>query len=228
MGRVSADAGGDRRKEWGCAQRKSGSEENVRAASLDRSRVDRGVWSVAAAVVTAFCAAGCATVTSGSSQTLTIETDPPAAACTLTRADQLIGVVNPTPGSISIEKSKKDISVTCKKDGYRDETAMLGSKFAGATLGNILLGGLIGIGVDAMSGATSKYPTSLSIQLMPNSFASVAERDEYFDKLKDHLTQQAASKRDQINKSCTSQCESKLKQLDEEEQGTLADRKSVV
>ncbi len=40
---------------------------------------------------------GCATLTTSSSQTVTLTTEPPGAACTFKREGEVIGIVNPTP-----------------------------------------------------------------------------------------------------------------------------------
>jgi anti-sigma factor RsiW len=50
-------------------------------------------------------ASGCATLTKGASQTITVSTDPPGAICELTRDAKLLAVVNPTPGPVSISKA---------------------------------------------------------------------------------------------------------------------------
>ena len=51
-----------------------------------------------AVLVTA--ASGCATLTKGTSQTVTVNTDPTGATCTLTRDAKPLAVINPTPGSM--------------------------------------------------------------------------------------------------------------------------------
>ena len=47
---------------------------------------------------------GCATITKSSTQSVTINTRPSGAECHLNREGALIAVVNPTPGTISVEK----------------------------------------------------------------------------------------------------------------------------
>jgi hypothetical protein len=64
-------------------------------------------------LVLAFNAASCASVVSGTSQTLTLETVPAAADCTLTRKGLSIGRVNPTPGAVLVQRTRDDITVTC-------------------------------------------------------------------------------------------------------------------
>lgn len=116
-------------------------------------------------------ATGCATVTTGTSQTITIETEPPGATCKMSRENETIGVVNPTPGSVTIGKDKDAVDISCELSGYHTTTRKLDSTFQGMTLGNVLLGGIIGIAVDAGSGAMNEYPESISIRLMPEEFS---------------------------------------------------------
>ena len=107
--------------------------------------------AVLAAVV--LSSTGCATLTKGTSQTVTINTDPHGAMCTLTRDAKPLAVINPTPGSMPIEKGKGTVAVLCKKAGYLDAEGAMASEFQAMTFGNILFGGLIGVVVDAASGA---------------------------------------------------------------------------
>lgn len=110
---------------------------------------------------------GCATILSGKTQTITIASNPPGAICELTRQAQVVGKINPTPGAAMVTKTKYDITVLCKKDGYQDATAYLKSGTEGSTFGNILLGGVVGWGIDSASGADNKYPDVTTVSLVP-------------------------------------------------------------
>ena len=56
--------------------------------------------------------------------------------------------------------------VIIEKDGYVSETVTLTSGVGGAIAGNILLGGIIGGGIDMASGAAYKlYPETVNIAL---------------------------------------------------------------
>jgi hypothetical protein len=57
----------------------------------------------------------------------------------------------------------------------------MASEFQAMTFGNILFGGLIGVVVDAASGATHEYPPLVTITLVPELFASIAERDAFYE-----------------------------------------------
>ena len=123
--------------------------------------------------------AACSSIIEGTSQTLSFNSNPSGADCTLTRNGQVIGAVR-TPGGLTVKKTKHDISVTCRKDGYQDATAFLNSDVAGATAGNIILGGGIGWAIDSASGADNKYNeyTTVTLVPLPAPAATVPARSE--------------------------------------------------
>jgi hypothetical protein len=114
---------------------------------------------------------GCATLFEGTSQSVSISTDPAGANCTIDRKGTRIGQVNPTPGSIHIDKSKDDLSVLCNHTGYQPATVTESPKFQGTTFGNIIAGGIVGVIVDAASGANFEYPSDVKINLAPDPAA---------------------------------------------------------
>jgi hypothetical protein len=155
-----------------------------------------------ALLFTAALSAGCATLTKGSSQTVTVNTDPSGAMCTMTRDAKPVAVVNSTPGSVPVEKARGTIAVLCKKEGYQDASGELAAEFQAMTLGNILFGGIVGVVVDAASGAMNQYPESVTITLIPEEFASVEARDDFFDHMRASLEQEAAEVKKRISKTC--------------------------
>lgn len=111
-------------------------------------------------------AGGCATITQGSKQTVYFDTDPSGAKCTISREGE--GVLYSeitTPASLEISKDKDQMKIVCNKDGYKETTVFTDSNFEGWTMGNLLLGGVIGLGVDAASGALNEYPSNVVIPL---------------------------------------------------------------
>jgi hypothetical protein len=123
----------------------------------------------------------CATVTSGTDHTLLVESDPAGATCNLQRDGAIIGAVNPTPGSARISKSRHDIIVTCDKADYEATSRTVTAGFQAMTLGNVLIGGVVGIAADLASGAAITYPESVKVVLWPRSFPSAAARDAFFE-----------------------------------------------
>jgi hypothetical protein len=126
-------------------------------------------------------ASGCATVVKGTSQTLTMTTDPEGAICTMSRNGEVVGVINPTPGSVRVDKSSTGIELICKKQGYLDTETKIDSTLQGWTFGNIILGGIIGVIVDAGSGAMHEYRSTIEIKLVPESFPTAESRDAFFE-----------------------------------------------
>ena len=83
----------------------------------------------------------CATITTGTTQSMTVTSEPSGAICRLEREGVTVGVVNPTPGSVTISRSSRDLAVRCEKQGFEPGMRSISASFQAATLGNILLGG---------------------------------------------------------------------------------------
>ncbi len=167
-------------------------------------------WTVTVVLLSSLVLGACATLVEGSEQTVTVITEPPGAVCTLTRGGQTLAVANPTPNSVFIEKSKDNINIICEKEGNFDGSASLSSDFQNMTFGNILLGGVIGLAVDAGSGAMHEYPDSVTIVLPPKSFSSTTNRDEFFDRQRSRIEREAESALARLNETCdekTQDCE---------------------
>ena len=111
--------------------------------------------------------AGCSSIIEGTTQTLTVNTNPPGADCALERQGMVIGRTSNTPNSIVVEKTKHDITIRCFKEGYQEATYINNSGIAGATFGTIILGGGIGWAIDSASGADNKYEEIVNITLVP-------------------------------------------------------------
>ena len=107
----------------------------------------------------------CATIVDGSSQSVTVSTDPPGASCKLMRGGETLGAIAMTPGSVQISKSKNDMTVECVKPGYQTATIAKSPTFGGATFGNIIAGGVVGAVVDAASGANYTYPSEVHVAM---------------------------------------------------------------
>ena len=175
-------------------------------------------WAVTGVLLLSFVLGACATIVEGSDQTVTVITEPTGAICTLNRDGEAISVVNPTPGTVSIDKSKDNISVICEKDGYFNGAASLSSDFKAMTFGNIIFGGVVGLAIDAGSGAMHEYPESVTIVLAPKSFSAESGRDAFFDRQRTRIEREAAEAAEQLRQSCDEQrqdCESLARTIDE-------------
>jgi hypothetical protein len=108
---------------------------------------------------------GCATVTRGTLQSVSVKA-PQGAICTLTSAS--IGTRTITaPNTVTLEKGSDNVAVHCKKRCYQDGVGVINSSVEEMTAGNILIGGVIGLGIDAASGAINKYDNEVTITMHP-------------------------------------------------------------
>lgn len=124
-----------------------------------------------ATIPAVLCAAvglgACSSIIEGTSQEIFVNTNPPGAACGFIREEYRIAMVNPTPGAATIKKTKHDIRIECEKQGFHKAIYYNKSDAAGATFGNIVLGGGIGWAIDSASGADNKYTSPVNITLVP-------------------------------------------------------------
>jgi len=167
---------------------------------------------------------GCSTITQGTAQTIAINTYPSGCECTLTRAGLVIGEINPTPATVSVFKDNKPIFIRCRKKGFLENSGQLGSGFEGMTVGNVIFGGLIGVFVDMGSGATHHYPTTATVILIPEVFASATERDIYFDRMRLHFQTRSEEAIQRIKSSCEeSDCDRQLQMAEKSREAMLAE-----
>lgn len=109
---------------------------------------------------------GCASIIEGTTQNVAVTSSPADGAKCVLRSSEGTYYVT-TPGNTIVHKTKNDLSVECDKEGYQHASTTLPSHFNGATAGNILAGGIIGMGVDAATGANYNYPASIDVRMSP-------------------------------------------------------------
>jgi len=110
---------------------------------------------------------GCATIVKGTTQVVAIETPgAPGANCELSSPGIGARTVV-TPATIELDKSQHNIAVTCRKACFQDGVAMIPSYTEGMAAGNVIAGGVIGLGVDAATGAMNKYADRTSVTMIP-------------------------------------------------------------
>jgi hypothetical protein len=127
--------------------------------------------------IVALCVAvgGCASIARGTSENLNVISNPPGAVATIadTSNDTLMTCVTPCVVSV---KRNADISVSAKKEGYQTEGTRLKIESSGtgavAVAGNVLLGGVVGLGVDMYNGAGFDHkpnPVELTLEPLPTA-----------------------------------------------------------
>ena len=122
------------------------------------------LMSMVALAAAGIALSGCASIVEGTSQSVAVTSTPvDGARCTLTNSQGTWYVT--TPGNANVHKTKTDLNVACTKDGYQDASLVVPPHFNGATLGNVIAGGVIGIGIDAATGANFNYPENISVPM---------------------------------------------------------------
>lgn len=72
-----------------------------------------------------------------------------------------------TSATITLDTSQENINVVCKKQCFQDGVGVIPSHTESMTAGNVLVGGVIGLGVDAVSGAMNKYNDINQFTMVP-------------------------------------------------------------
>ncbi len=109
---------------------------------------------------------GCATVTRGTTSQVQINSEPSGAAVRTS-----LNQTCTTPCTLQVSR-KDEFAVTFSKPGYTDEQVEVKTQIAGSGAagfaGNILVGGVIGMGVDAATGSTLEHvPNPVHAVLRP-------------------------------------------------------------
>lgn len=117
------------------------------------------------ALCAAFSLAGCATITRGTKDVLIVNTTPGGAQVKLSDGQ----TCGNTPCSFKVPR-KSELNVLVTKDRCKPQQIRVTNRVAGgggaAMAGNVLVGGIIGAGVDASSGAMLELvPNPVNVQL---------------------------------------------------------------
>ena len=109
---------------------------------------------------------GCASIMEGSDQTINVNTTGceqlGPMRCNVTNSEG--SSVLTAPASVSVEKASGPLTISCASPD-RSATGLrrIQSSYESMNAGNILAGGIIGMGVDAATGAMWKYPSSVNV-----------------------------------------------------------------
>lgn len=112
---------------------------------------------------------GCASVTRGTTENISVSTTPAGATADISGLEIPTACVTPC---VVVAKRNADITVTINKEGYEPQIIPLTKEIPGSGAagfaGNILAGGLIGMGVDAATGAAQDHkPNPVIVTLQP-------------------------------------------------------------
>lgn len=121
----------------------------------------------------------CASIVSGQNQSISVETrtetGPVSGAnCRLTNNKGTWFIM--TPGSTTVQRSIEDLAIKCDKESHEPGMASVKSSTKAMAFGNIIFGGVIGVGVDIASGAAYDYPPLITILMGKQSVIAPAQQ----------------------------------------------------
>jgi hypothetical protein len=117
--------------------------------------------------VLALVLVACATITRGTTQVVAVDTPGvPGTSCTI-QAQNGPQVVT-TPGSVTLSRGSSPLPIQCTKECYLLGSSIIPSNTETMAAGNVIFGGIIGLGVDAASGAMNKYPDVVTVAMTPD------------------------------------------------------------
>lgn len=111
---------------------------------------------------------GCASIVGGVNQSISVQTldaDGPVAGATCKLENKEGAWFVTTPGSTIVHRAYGDLAVSCDKEPYATGTATAKSSTKALAVGNVLFGGVIGVGVDAATGAAYDYPELITVTM---------------------------------------------------------------
>lgn len=122
------------------------------------------IFSMSFVVFGGMILTGCASMTTGQNQTLSVQTCPEGAKVTL-KNDKGTWYIPKTPGSVTILRAYSDLQILCEKEGYHPKTVAVKSSTKAMAFGNLLAGGIVGAAVDVGTGAAYDYPSVIEVAL---------------------------------------------------------------
>lgn len=124
-------------------------------------------FSAGALAATCLALSACASITRGTQETVKVYVSP---------ADALIASniglsCNTSPCSLKVSR-KTEFALTVSKEGYEKQTILVTTGVApggvAGMAGNVVFGGVIGVGIDAATGATLGHkPNPVLVELVP-------------------------------------------------------------
>jgi len=115
-------------------------------------------------IIATLCLASCASMTTGTNQSVSINTEPEKGAICELNNDKGTWYIPSTPGSVIVHRAYSDLNIVCKK-GEKNGNISVKSTTKGMTFGNIVFGGIIGTATDMSTGAAYDYPTNISVMI---------------------------------------------------------------
>lgn len=117
--------------------------------------------SIVLSLSIALSTTSCATIFTGTRDPITFSSNPEGAKVFHKGIEKCT-----TPCTVKIPRSLSKQTVSFEKEGFEKKEVKLTKNFNAVTLLNIILGGAIGVGIDAATGSLTKYsPKKYDVEL---------------------------------------------------------------
>lgn len=122
------------------------------------------IFTVACALSVILSTTSCATIFTGSKDSITFNTKPEGAKVIFQGVEKCV-----TPCTTEFQRTLGKRTVEIKKDGFESKEVKLEKNFNAVTLVNLIFGGVIGFGIDLATGSFLKYdPKTYTVELKEN------------------------------------------------------------
>lgn len=122
------------------------------------------IFTVACALSVVLSTTSCATIFTGTKDSITFNSKPEGAKVVLQNVEKCV-----TPCTTEIPRTLGKRTVEIKKEGFETKELKLEKNFNAVTLVNLLFGGVIGFGIDLATGSFLKYdPKTYMVELKEN------------------------------------------------------------
>lgn len=137
-----------------------------------RGRPERSAIRAAALAAVTLSLGACASITRGTDEQVTFQSTPQGASVTTST-----GLACPSTPCVIVVPRTDQFIATFSKHGYAPQQVAVSTKLSGGgaagLVGNVLVGGIIGVGVDAYNGASQDHdPNPVVAALRPIGSAS--------------------------------------------------------
>ena len=137
---------------------------------------------VVALLVIAGFTVNCASIAHGTRQDISVQSTPSNADVVVKCAKDAAFNAPPTPAEITLKRNRGGCLITVSKDGYEPRTFRLTRQLSGWYIANILIGGVIGLIIDAADGAMFNLSPNNIVAVLPPRAAPIALEEPTFRK----------------------------------------------
>lgn len=130
---------------------------------------------------------GCASIVHQTTQQVAVKSNPSGAAVSVACGDVHNDPKLVTPTVVTVHRKPKQCTISLAKSGYQPAEVSLNRTMSGWYAANVLIGGIIGLIVDAANGAMyDRTPSAVDVQLTPSAGALHSEKQTAYGSSEPH------------------------------------------